>query len=144
MAKGKKGKNVTARIKLQCPAGQANPAPPWVRPWVNTASTLWISASSFNERTKDQQGPYHFRLVITVFEDRSFSFITKSPPAPCSIKRAAKLAKASGEPNRTRWFGDAGTARRDCNNQENDLNAADMDAGGAHARGARPEAWAFW
>ena len=82
----------------------------------------------FNERTKDQQGLI-IPVVITVFDDRSISFITKSPPAAVLIKRAAKLAKASGEPNRTK----VGTVTRAqleeiAEIKKNDLNAADVDA----------------
>ena len=128
MAKGKKGKNVAAVIKLQCPAGQANPAPPVGPALGQHGVNIMDFCKQFNERTKDQQGLI-IPVVITVYEDRNFSFITKSPPAPVLLKRAAKLAKASGEPNRTK----VGTVTRAqleeiVEIKKNDLNAADMDA----------------
>ena len=91
MAKGKKGKNVTALIKLQCPAGQANPAPPVGPALGQHGVNIMDFCKQFNERTKDQQGLI-IPVVITVFEDRSISFITKSPPA--AEERARLTAEA--------------------------------------------------
>lgn len=99
-AKGK-GRNVVAQIKLQCPAGQANPAPPVGPALGQHGVQIMEFCKQFNERTKDQQGLI-IPVVITVCEDRSFTFITKSPPAAVLLKRAAKLAKASGEPNKNK------------------------------------------
>ena len=94
-------KDVQTLIKLQCPAGQANPAPPVGPALGQHGVNIMDFCNQFNERTKDQQGLL-IPVVITVYSDRSFSFITKSPPAAVLIKRAARLAKASGEPNKTK------------------------------------------
>lgn len=124
----KPAKKIVAMIKLQCPAGQANPSPP-VGPALGQHQVQIMDfCKQFNERTKDQQGLI-IPVVITVLEDRSFTFITKSPPAAVLIKRAAKLAKASGEPNKTK-VGKITRAQLEeiVNIKEKDLNAASMDA----------------
>lgn len=92
-------KEITGMIKLQCPAGGATPAPPVGPALGQHGVNIMDFCNQFNERTKDQQG-LTIPVVIEVYADRSFSFITKSPPAAVLIKRAAKLAKASGEPNK--------------------------------------------
>lgn len=94
-------KELTGMIKLQCPAGGATPAPPVGPALGQHGVNIMDFCNQFNERTKDQQG-LTIPVVIEVYADRSFSFITKSPPAAVLIKRAAKLAKASGEPNKTK------------------------------------------
>jgi len=92
-------KKVTGIIKLQLPAGSANPAPP-VGPALGAAGVnIMAFCKDFNARTKDQAGTI-LPTVITVYADRSFSFITKSPPASELLKKAAKIAKGSGVPNR--------------------------------------------
>jgi len=121
-------KRLVAKIKLQCPAGQANPAPPVGPALGQHGVNIMEFCRQYNERTKDQQGLI-VPAVISVFEDRSFSFITKTPPAPVLLKRAAKLAKASGEPNKTK----VGTVTRDqlreiAELKKPDLNAADLEA----------------
>ena len=92
-------KKVTGIIKLQLPAGAANPAPP-VGPALGAAGVnIMAFCKDFNARTKDQAGTI-LPTVISVYQDRSFSFITKSPPAPVLLKKAAGVAKGSGVPNK--------------------------------------------
>lgn len=123
-----RGKEVVAQIKLQCPAGQANPAPPVGPALGQHGVNIMEFCKQFNERTKDQAGLI-IPVVITVLGDRSFSFITKSPPAAVLLKRAAKLAKASGAPNKTK----VGTVtseqvREIAEIKMKDLNAASVEA----------------
>lgn len=92
-------KKVTGIIKLQLPAGSANPSPP-VGPALGAAGVNIMGfCKDFNARTKDQAGTI-LPTVITVYADRSFTFITKSPPAPVLLKKAAGVAKGSGVPNK--------------------------------------------
>ena len=92
-------KKVEGYIKLQIPAGKATPAPP-VGPALGQHGVNIVQfTKEFNDRTKDQ-GDLIIPVVITVYTDRSFSFITKTPPAAVLIKKAAKIQKASGEPNK--------------------------------------------
>jgi large subunit ribosomal protein L11 len=92
-------KKVTGIIKLQLPAGSANPAPP-VGPALGSAGVnIMAFCKDFNARTKDQAGTI-LPTVITVYADRSFSFITKSPPASILLRKAAGVAKGSGVPNK--------------------------------------------
>jgi len=94
-------KKITGYIKLQIPAGQANPAPPVGPALGQKGVNIMEFCKQFNAKTKDQQGLI-IPVVITVFSDKSFTFITKTPPAATLLLRATKLEKGSGEPNRTK------------------------------------------
>ena len=128
-------KRMKALIKLQVPAGQANPAPPVGPALGQHGVNIMDFCNQFNERTKDQQGLI-IPVVISVFEDRTYSFITKTPPAAVLLKRAAKLAKASGEPHKVK----VGTVT-DAQVEEiaqlkmPDLNAANIDTAKSMIKG---------
>ena len=94
-------KRVLTTIKLQVPAGQANPAPPVGPALGQHGLNIMDFCNTFNDRTKDNMGTI-IPVDITVFEDRSFSFVTKTPPAAILLKKAAKLDKGSGEPNKVK------------------------------------------
>jgi large subunit ribosomal protein L11 len=94
-------KKVLTVIKLQAPAGQASPAPPVGPALGQHGVNIMEFVKAFNAQTASQQGVV-VPVEITVFEDRSFTFITKSPPAAVLIKKALKLDKGSSEPNRTK------------------------------------------
>lgn len=92
-------KKVTKIVKLQCEAGKASPAPP-IGPALGQAGVnIMAFVKEFNERTAQQAG-LTIPVVITVFEDRSFTFVTKTPPAAVLLLRAAGIPKGSGVPNR--------------------------------------------
>lgn len=121
-------KKVTGTIRLQLPAGAANPAPP-VGPALGAAGVNIMGfCKEFNAKTKDQAGTI-FPVVITVYADRSFTFILKSPPAAMLLKKAAGLAKGSGEPNRNK-VGKVTRAQllEIVKIKQDDLNARDDDA----------------
>ena len=92
-------KKVIGSIKLQVKGGQANPSPPIGPALGQHGVNIAEFCKAFNARTQDHQGTV-IPVVITVYADRSFSFITKTPPASVLLKQAAKVAKGSGEPNR--------------------------------------------
>ncbi len=92
-------KKIIAQIKVQCPAGQANPSPPVGPALGQHGVNIMEFCKAFNARTQDQQGLI-IPAVISVYADRTFTFITKTPPAAVLLKRAAKIAKGSGEPNK--------------------------------------------
>jgi large subunit ribosomal protein L11 len=121
-------KPLKAQIKLQVPAGQANPAPPVGPALGQHGVNIMDFCNQFNERTKDQAGLV-IPVVINVYEDRSISFITKTPPAAVLIKKAAKLAKASGEPNKKK-VGSVTDAQIEeiATLKMPDLNAASVDS----------------
>jgi large subunit ribosomal protein L11 len=94
-------KKIIATVKLHIDAGKANPSPP-VGPALGQHSVnIMEFCKAFNARTQDQQG-YIIPVVITIFSDRSFKFITKTPPAAVLLKKAAKIEKGSGEPNKNK------------------------------------------
>ena len=92
-------KEVTGFIKLQIKGGAANPAPPVGPALGSKGLNIMDFCKQFNARTQDQAGKV-LPVVITVFSDKSFSFVVKQPPVAVSLKEAAKLQKGSGEPNR--------------------------------------------
>ena len=121
-------KKVVTQIKLQIPAGQANPAPP-VGPALGQHSVnIMEFCKAFNTRTAQQAGLI-IPVVITVYADRSFTFITKTPPAAVLLKKAAGLEKGSPEPNRTKV---ARVTREQCREIARtklpDLNATDLES----------------
>ena len=94
-------KKVTGKIKLQIQAGKANPSPPIGPALGQHGVNIMDFCKQFNAKTESQAG-YIIPVVIDVYEDRSFSFITKSPPAPVLIKKALNLPKGSAVPNKTK------------------------------------------
>jgi large subunit ribosomal protein L11 len=94
-------KKVQAIVKLQCPAGAANPSPPVGPALGQHGVNIMEFCKSFNARTQDQAGLV-IPAVITIYSDRTFTFELKTPPAAVLLKKAAKLEKGSGEPNRNK------------------------------------------
>jgi len=94
-------KKVVAIVKLQCPAGAANPSPPVGPALGQHGVNIMDFCKSFNARTQDQPGMI-IPAVITIYADRTFTFELKSPPAAVLLKKAAKLEKGSGEPHKTK------------------------------------------
>ena len=92
-------KEILAQIKLQIPAGQANPAPPVGPALGQHGVNIMEFCKSFNDKTAKEQGMI-IPVVLSVYKDRSFSFITKTPPAAVLIKKAINVEKGSGEPNK--------------------------------------------
>jgi len=121
-------KKVEAMIKLQVPAGAANPAPPVGPALGQHGVNIMDFCNQFNERTKSQAGMI-IPVVITVYGDRSITFITKTPPAPILLKKAAGLAKASGQPNKNK-IGKVSRqqVREIAEIKMEDLNAFDIEA----------------
>ena len=121
-------KKVARVVKLQVPAGKATPAPP-VGPALGQAGVnIMAFVKDFNERTAKQAGLI-IPVEITVFEDRSFTFITKTPPAAVLLKKAAGIEKASGEPNKTKVAKlPRSKAREIAESKKPDLNAASIEA----------------
>lgn len=121
-------KKVVKMVKLQGPAGKATPAPP-VGPALGQAGiNIMAFVKDFNERTAKQVGLI-IPVEITVFEDRSFTFVTKTPPAAVLLKKACGIEKASGEPNKNK----VATIKRDkvreiAESKMKDLNAGSVEA----------------
>ena len=122
-------KEVVTEIKLQIPAGQASPAPP-VGPALGQHNIpIMDFVRQFNEKTGKMEAGSIVPVVITVYKDRSFSFIVKSPPAAFLLKKAAGIAKGSGEPNREKVGKITRSQLREIAQQKlADLNAYDIDA----------------
>jgi len=120
-------KKVEGYVKLQIPAGAANPAPPVGPALGQHGVNIMDFCKQFNAKTQDQKGMI-IPVVITVYADRSFSFITKTPPAAVLIKKAAGLDKASGEPNKKKVGKiTVAQARQIAETKMPDLNAANVD-----------------
>ena len=121
-------KKVVAVVKLQCPAGQANPAPPVGPALGQHGVNIMEFCKTFNARTQDRVGLI-IPAVITVYADRSFTFELKTPPAAVLLKRAAKVEKGSGEPNRNKVGTVTRAQVREIAEQKMpDLNAHDLEA----------------
>jgi large subunit ribosomal protein L11 len=119
-------KKIKTTIKLYCPAGQANPAPPVGPALGQHGVNIMDFCKQFNERTRGREGLI-LPAVITVYEDRTFDFIIKSAPSSILIKRACGLAKASGEPNRNKVGKLTLVQAKEIAEQKmQDLNAKDM------------------
>lgn len=121
-------KEVMASVKLQIPGGQGNPSPPVGPALGQHGVNIMEFCKAFNAQTKGQEGTI-VPVVITIFTDRSFTFITKSPPAPVLLKKAAGIAKGSAEPNRNR----VGQVNREqvreiAQLKIKDLNSYDLDS----------------
>jgi len=121
-------KPIMAKIKLQCPGGQATPAPPVGPALGQHGVNIGEFVRQFNERTRDANGMI-IPVEITVYRDRSFEFVTKSPPAAVLLKRAASIAKGSGVPNKEK-VGSVTRAqiREIAERKMKDLNAATLEA----------------
>ena len=121
-------KKVVAIVKLQCPAGQANPSPPVGPALGQHGVNIMEFCKAFNARTQDKQGLI-IPAVITVYADRSFTFELRTPPAAVLLKRAAKIAKGSGEPHKEK-VGSVTKAqvREIAELKLPDLNANDVEA----------------
>ena len=119
---------ITGYIKLQIPAGKATPAPPVGPALGQKGVNIMAFTKEFNERTKNDMGMI-IPVVITVYADRSFSFITKTPPAPVLIKKAAGIETASGVPNKNK-VGSITLAQAEeiAKTKMPDLNAASLEA----------------
>ena len=122
-------KKISAYIKLQVPAGQANPSPPVGPALGQHGVNIMEFCKAFNAATQSIEPGLPTPVVITVYNDRSFTFITKTPPAAVLLRKAAKIQKGSGEPN-TRKVGTVTRAQLEeiAKMKEPDLTAADMDA----------------
>ena len=121
-------KKVVGRIKLQIPAGQANPAPPVGPALGQQGVNIMAFCKEFNAATKEQAGMIT-PVVITVYQDKSFTFILKSPPASVLLKKAAKVEKGSGSPNKDKVGKVTERQVLDIAKQKMpDLNAASLDA----------------
>lgn len=120
-------KKVVGMVKLQIPAGQANPSPPVGPALGQHGVNIMEFCKAFNARTQSQEGMI-IPAVITIYSDRSFAFVIKTPPASVLLKKAAKIVKGSGEPNRNK----VGKVTKDqvkeiAQIKLKDLNAVDLE-----------------
>ena len=122
-------KKVTAYVKLQVPAGQANPSPPVGPALGQHGVNIMEFCKAFNAGTQSLEAGMPIPVVITVYQDRSFTFITKTPPASVLLRKAAGIPKGSGEPN-TNKVGSVNRAQLEeiAKAKDPDLTAATMDA----------------
>ena len=122
-------KKIEAYIKLQVPAGEANPSPPGGPALGQHGVNIMEFCKAFNAQTQSVEKGLPIPVVITVFSDRSFTFVTKTPPASVLLRKAAGVAKGSGVPNRDK-VGKVTRAQLEeiAKTKEPDLTAADMDA----------------
>lgn len=122
-------KKITAYVKLQVAAGKANPSPPVGPALGQHGVNIMEFCKAFNAETQEMEAGIPTPVVITVYSDRSFTFITKTPPAPVLLKKAAGIKSGSGKPNTDK----VGSVTREqieeiVRTKEPDLTAADMDA----------------
>jgi large subunit ribosomal protein L11 len=122
-----KAKQVTGQAKFQVPGGAATPAPPVGTSLGKFGINLGQFVSQFNERTREYNG-IPIPVVVTVYSDRTFEFITKSPPAAALLRLAAGVAKGSGTPNKEKVGKVTGAQVEEiCKKKMDDLNARDLD-----------------
>jgi large subunit ribosomal protein L11 len=121
-------KKIIGNVKLQVKGGQANPSPPIGPALGQHGVNIAEFCKAFNARTQDKMGTV-IPVIITIYADRTFSFITKTPPASVLLKQAAKIAKGSGEPNKTK-VGEVTKAQVEeiAKTKFEDLNAFNIDA----------------
>lgn len=121
-------KKVAAQVKLQIPAGKANPAPPVGSALGPTGINIMDFCKAFNAKTSKDDGLI-IPVIVTVYADRSYTFITKTPPVAILIKKAAQIAQGSGEPNKTKVGKISMKQVEDIAKQKMvDLNSMDLDA----------------
>ena len=122
-------KKIVTYVKVQIPAGKANPSPPVGTALGPHGVNIMEFCKAFNDKTKEMEQGLPIPVVITIYSDRSFTFITKTPPAAVLLLKAAGIQKGSGEPNKNK----VGTVKRDdvvkiVETKWPDLTAADMEA----------------
>lgn len=121
-------KKITGFVKLQVPAGKANPAPPVGPALGQHGVNIMEFCKTFNERTSSQAGMI-IPVVITIYEDRSFTFICKTPPVPVLLKKAINIESGSGTPNKTK----VGTISKDKVREIAELKMTDLNAASVEA-----------
>ncbi len=129
MAQGGKTKEITAIVKVQAPAGQASPGSSLGPALGQHGVAIQEFCKDFNDKSKDQEPGMTLPVIITVYKDRSFSFIIKTPPAAVLLRKAASISKGSGEPNKIK-VGKVSRKQLEeiAEAKMKDLNAGDMDA----------------